>query len=65
MLVSTRQVEKSDANSAQVTELSHALEFQIRARVQAENAKTVLEFRIRDLEAVVSSQSKALETAQV
>lgn len=64
MLVSTRQVEKSDANSAQVTELTHALEFQIRARVQAENAKTVLEFRIRDLEAVVSSQSKALETAQ-
>lgn len=49
----------------QVLDLTRSLEIQIRARVQAENANMDTELRIRDLEAVVSSQRKALESVQV
>ncbi len=54
-----------EANLVQITELTHSLSRAQITALQAENAKTQMEFRIRDLEAVVSSQSQALEILQV
>lgn len=63
-LLSAPQLGTSETNSVQVLDLTRSLEIQIRARVQAENANMDTELRIRDLEAVVSSQRKALESVQ-
>lgn len=51
-----------ETNSVQILELTQSLS---RAHYQAETAKTEMQFRIYNLEAVVASQTQALETAQV
>lgn len=51
-----------EANSVQILELTQSLS---RAHYQAETAKTEMQFRIYNLEEVVSSQTQALEIAQV
>ena len=55
----------NETNMVQISELTHSLSRAQITALQAENAKTQIEFRIRDLEAVVSSQNQALEILQV
>ena len=54
-----------ETNLVQISELTHSLSRAQITALQAENAKIQMEFRIRDLEAVVSSQNRAIEILQV
>lgn len=66
MLLKVKKLETlKEANLVQISESSHSLSRAQITALQTEKAKTQMEFRIRELEAVVSSQNQAIEILQV